>query len=74
MEKELLEEIYEARWLSWKKEIIDSNSTPLLLLSMGHGDKIGDFLISTCEEISVETIEELLVAAWWQLKTKNGGD
>jgi len=70
MDKEILETIYEARWLEWKKGVIDSNSTPVLLLSMGHGENIGIVSVSTCEEVTDDTIEVLLIQAWWELNLK----
>jgi len=70
MDKEILERIYEARWLEWKKGVIDSQSTPILLLSMGHGDNIGIVSISTCEDVSDEAVEELLEKAWRVLINK----
>ena len=63
MDEELLKEIYEARWLEWRKEVIDNISTPVLLISMGHGKKIGTLSISTCEEVKDMDIMRLLVKA-----------
>lgn len=63
MEKELLKEIYEARWLEWRKEVIDNISTPVLLISMGHGEKIGELNLSTCEEVDDFDIRRMLVTA-----------
>jgi len=74
MDKEVLETIYESRWLEWKKKVIDSNSTPVLLLSMGHGENIGIVSVSTCEEVTDEAIEALLIQAWWLLNLKRGGN
>ena len=70
MNKEVLETIYEARWLEWKKEVIDSVSTPVLLLSMGNGENIGILSVSTCEDVNDEVIEALLIQAWWDLNLK----
>ena len=63
MDEALLKEIYEERWLEWRKNVIDNISTPVLLISMGHGKKIGQLSISKCEEVKDMDIMRLLVKA-----------
>ncbi len=69
MSDDEIREICKERLASWTDRLVEQQSTPLMLLGMGHDHKEGQLLILTVEDISDKDAASILKSALSKFET-----
>ena len=62
MDKNEIERICDERLESWKKILVNNMSTPVILIGVGHGKRLGQIHVITCEGLTDKEIETFIHA------------
>lgn len=68
MERSEIEQINRERLEGWRRKLVESHATPILLVGVGHDEKKGLCVLCTTEEMTNEETTNFLLGAYNMLK------